>query len=194
MDPSARRHQLLQAARDRFVEKGYHRTKVADIVGAAGVAQGTFYRYFPDKRSIFAALVDGILERLSAGILRVDVDADIEAQVRYNVRNVVGVFTDDPALAQILLSYSGFDPEFFEKVQAFYTRVRVLLHESLAEGQEMGIVRPGDPELYATFIIGGLKQLLVESTRGDLDQQAQALPEAIYALLSTCFLNIPDAS
>jgi hypothetical protein len=38
-----RRQQLIEAGMVVFAEKGYHRTKVSDVVCRAGVAQGTFY-------------------------------------------------------------------------------------------------------------------------------------------------------
>ncbi len=40
---------LLEAGRDVFVARGYHRTRVDDIVAAAGVSHGAFYRYFQSK-------------------------------------------------------------------------------------------------------------------------------------------------
>jgi AcrR family transcriptional regulator len=40
---------LLEAARDVFVSRGYHGTRVDDIVEAAGVSHGAFYRYFKNK-------------------------------------------------------------------------------------------------------------------------------------------------
>ena len=32
-----------------FVDRGYHNTRVDDLVTAAGVSHGAFYRYFPNK-------------------------------------------------------------------------------------------------------------------------------------------------
>jgi AcrR family transcriptional regulator len=40
---------LLEAGRDVFVARGYHRTRVDDVVAAAGVSHGAFYRYFESK-------------------------------------------------------------------------------------------------------------------------------------------------
>jgi AcrR family transcriptional regulator len=40
---------LLAAGHDVFVERGYHNTRVDDLVAAAGVSHGAFYRYFPNK-------------------------------------------------------------------------------------------------------------------------------------------------
>ncbi|WP_459997644.1 TetR/AcrR family transcriptional regulator [Paradesulfitobacterium aromaticivorans] len=53
----ATRQKLLAAAEEIFGTKGYFRTSVVDITIKAGVAQGTFYVYFPGKKDIFEELV-----------------------------------------------------------------------------------------------------------------------------------------
>jgi AcrR family transcriptional regulator len=40
---------LLEAGRDTFAARGYHRTRVDDVVAAAGVSHGAFYHYFDSK-------------------------------------------------------------------------------------------------------------------------------------------------
>lgn len=53
---AARRRVLLDVARRRFVAEGYKKTPVSAIVREAGVAQGTFYLYFPNKQAVLAEL------------------------------------------------------------------------------------------------------------------------------------------
>src|SRR5215831_16798195 len=101
MDKTERRQVLLHAARDVFATKGYHNAKVDDIVASAKVAKGTFYLYFPDKRSVFAELVDGLFSRLTLAILRVDTNGDVEAQIKHNVRAIIAVLLDDREITQI---------------------------------------------------------------------------------------------
>jgi len=48
----------LDAARSCFSRNGFHNTTTADIAKAAGVAQGTFYLYFPTKDDVIVALAD----------------------------------------------------------------------------------------------------------------------------------------
>ena len=48
---------LLDAAEEVFGETSYERASIAEITRRAGVAQGTFYLYFPDKRAVFVELV-----------------------------------------------------------------------------------------------------------------------------------------
>src|SRR3954454_24854323 len=60
-----RRSELLAAARSVFAKKGYEDATVSEIVGRAGVAQGTFYLYFPGKESLAGAFAELFSERLA---------------------------------------------------------------------------------------------------------------------------------
>jgi AcrR family transcriptional regulator len=60
-----RRTQLLHAARTVFAKKGYEEATVSEIVSRAGVAQGTFYLYFPGKESLAGAFAELISERFA---------------------------------------------------------------------------------------------------------------------------------
>src|SRR5438093_10868471 len=59
-----RREQLLDAALAVFSAEGYSSAKVSDIVGRAGVAQGTFYLYFRSKQEVVLALFERFQEAL----------------------------------------------------------------------------------------------------------------------------------
>ncbi|HVK62872.1 MAG TPA: TetR/AcrR family transcriptional regulator [Polyangium sp.] len=194
MDKAERRLELLRAARDVFATKGYHAAKVDDIVARASVAKGTFYLYFPDKRSVFVELVDGLFSRLGAAILTVDTQGDIEAQIKHNIRGIVAVLLDDPALTQLLLSFApGLDPAFAAKIRSFYDGVKTLLRMSLDEGQRLGIVAEGDTSMYATFTVGALKEIFTESTDRGQAWPREQLVEQIFRLLQRGYLRIDRA-
>jgi AcrR family transcriptional regulator len=53
----ATRRAIVEAAEHVFLELSYDRASISEITRRAGVAQGTFYLYFPDKRAAFAELV-----------------------------------------------------------------------------------------------------------------------------------------
>jgi AcrR family transcriptional regulator len=59
---------ILNAAKTCFSEKGYDQVTVRDIIRRTGLASGTFYNYFPDKQSIFSALIDNYMISLNANI------------------------------------------------------------------------------------------------------------------------------
>jgi AcrR family transcriptional regulator len=53
-----RREQLLDAARDAFVETGYHATAMDDIAERAGVSKPVLYQHFPSKLDLYLGLLD----------------------------------------------------------------------------------------------------------------------------------------
>ena len=53
----ATKQALLNAAEQVFGETSFDGASIAEITRRAGVAQGTFYQYFPDKRAAFIELV-----------------------------------------------------------------------------------------------------------------------------------------
>jgi AcrR family transcriptional regulator len=50
------RRKLIDAAKQVFLERGFHGARAEDIAAAAGMSRGTFYIYFPSKNDIFLAL------------------------------------------------------------------------------------------------------------------------------------------
>ncbi len=59
------KEKLINSAIKVFSEKGFFNTKVSDIVGEAGVAQGTFYIYFKSKEEIFFEIVQMVVDQIS---------------------------------------------------------------------------------------------------------------------------------
>ena len=53
----ARPGELLDAALDLFVEKGFAATRVEEVAARAGVSKGTLFLYYPSKDELFKAVV-----------------------------------------------------------------------------------------------------------------------------------------
>src|ERR1700752_575355 len=144
MGKAERRQQILNVARDVFARRGYHNAKIDDIVAAAGVARGTFYLYFQDKRAIFEEIVDRTIARVGMAIVRVDphdVGRSVGDQVRENIRRIVRILLEDRGTTKILLSDAlGVDPSFDRKLLSFYDEMSSLLEESLRDGLAFGVV------------------------------------------------------
>jgi AcrR family transcriptional regulator len=60
------RAKLLDAAVPVLAEKGYHATRVDDIVRMAGVSHGTFYLYFTNKEDLFRTLAERCADEADA--------------------------------------------------------------------------------------------------------------------------------
>ena len=195
MGKAERRQQILAHARDVFARRGYHAAKIDDIVAAAGIARGTFYLYFEDKRAIFEEIVDRTITRLGMAILRVDphdTARSVSAQIRENIRRIVDMLLEDRATTKILLSDAvGVDPAFDRKLLSFYDEIANLLERSLKEGQELGVVVGGDARLLGYLTLGAMKELLFQIVLRGAEYDTQRLVDAIFDFLSGGYLRTP---
>ena len=190
-----RRQQILATARDLFARRGYHQTTIDDIVDEAGVARGTYYLYYEDKRAVFSDLIDRFSQRLTMAIERIvtgDPARPVDEQVRTNIRAIVGVCLAERAMTKILFTdAAGIDAAFDRKLATFYDAVVQLLTESLRDGQTLGIVRDGEPRVLAYLTLGALKELLFQAvTLGLAEESADRLTAQMYEFLARGYLRV----
>lgn len=190
MEPFERRTQILEHAARLFGDRGYHETSISDIIASAGIARGTFYLYFENKRGIFEELVDGLLERLRESIHMVDTSPGAPSarqQLVDNFTRVLELFSEQRDLLSILLkSAVGLDREFDAKLSDFYEKVTDAIESSLRLGQQMGLVRNGDTHIAALIGLGAFKEVLQNLLRREADDNVDlaALAAEVLDVLS----------
>jgi AcrR family transcriptional regulator len=65
--PESKRLAIIDSAADEFANNHYRSASIARIASRAGIAKGSIYQYFEDKRDIFRYLVDlGVQEKMAA--------------------------------------------------------------------------------------------------------------------------------
>jgi len=126
--------ELLDAALDTFVAKGFTAARMEDIAARAGVSKGTIYLYYPSKQAIFEALVRrNIIPKLEgAEAMLVASGAPAEMQLR-SLLEFMGQATADPRVAavpKLVLAEAGNFPE----MARFYRREVVGRGLGLIEG------------------------------------------------------------
>ena len=105
---AANRAAILDAGRDVFAEHGYDGAAVRHIVARTQLAPGTFYNYFPDKESIFRALVEQSIARVREDLRAARREAtDIEQFVGGAYRAYFTAMADDPTMFQLMRRNAG---------------------------------------------------------------------------------------
>lgn len=74
-EDTSKRRQILDWAREVFMELGFDGASMGEIARAAGVSKGTLYVYFTDKTALFEAIVEE--ETRTAVLFSFDPDRDI---------------------------------------------------------------------------------------------------------------------
>lgn len=171
-----RRRAVLDASLRVFSARGYHATRISDLIEEAGIARGTFYLYFESKNAIFHELLDELLDRIRASVDGVETGAGaapLRDQLLVIVRRVLATFHERPELTRLVLrSAPGLDAEIDRKLSAFYEQIHAWLAESLVNAQRLGLARPLDVDAVAWSILGSVKQLVeraIDSRASDAD-------------------------
>jgi AcrR family transcriptional regulator len=158
--------QLIAAAKDVFAKKGYHATTVDDITRAAGVAKGTFYLYFDEKRAIYYEVVRHFLQLVKEVGRSVQQDihdgAAFLSRAQQAARELMRVFVDNRDLARLTYRESmGLDRELEKMIQSFYREIAEVEAENVRLGISLGMFRAVDPLLTAYAHIGMVERVLL---------------------------------
>ncbi|QRV32325.1 TetR family transcriptional regulator [Streptomyces californicus] len=89
------REVLAQAAFQLFLERGFERTTVDDIVARAGVGRRSFFRYFPSKEDAVFPDHESCLAEMTEFLSAVD-DGDPVGAVCDAARIVLRMYADNP--------------------------------------------------------------------------------------------------
>jgi AcrR family transcriptional regulator len=116
-----RREAILDAALAEFSARGFAAARLDDIAGRAGVAKGTLYLYFRDKKTLFKELVRSRLSPLvdairTAAARDLSVQALVEMIVHVFVTEIFGTSRKD--IIALIISEGQRFPELAE----FYYR------------------------------------------------------------------------
>ena len=148
---SVRKEHILAAARKVFKEKGYEGSTVSDIVEAAGVAQGTFYLYFPSKKDVVLSLAEIIIDEM---MLRVQAlskqQLSFEESIRAFVKGVFEVGRRNPDLCRLVhFGAESVSKDFHETTaQALLENMTQMFQQAI----EAGEMQPVNPELTARLL------------------------------------------
>ena len=72
-----RRNEILDAAEELFVTKGYDKTSTNDILDRVGIARGTLYYHFKSKEEILNAMIERINDSLIAKAKMIAADTSV---------------------------------------------------------------------------------------------------------------------
>jgi AcrR family transcriptional regulator len=182
---------LCEAGLRLFVERGLQGVTVDDITQAAGVAKGTFYRYFEDQ----TALVDTLLEPVRRELLD-----GLEACGRAlsEAREVEAMFDAYRAMAasiaSALLQYPGVVRLYLQECRgpAVGARVKVVELARLVSRHAVditekahthGLLRPIRPALSGLAVVGAVERLLLAVLSEEDIGNPLELPDALTTLV-----------
>jgi AcrR family transcriptional regulator len=109
------RRAILDAAQEIFTEMGFGAASIRDVVRRSGLAAGTFYNYFPDKQSVFQAVLEEHTTELRRRLRESRARArDAETIVREGFHTYFSFIVEDLSLFEMLRRNAGTVRELFD--------------------------------------------------------------------------------
>lgn len=173
-----KKEKIIAAAVQVFQEKGIEKTKVSDIVKLAGIAQGTFYLYFPSKLSVMPAIAEVMVEKIMVEVKNdVDENAAISVQLSQIVNAIFRVTKDYREV--LALIYAGLSTDDNLKkwetiYDAFYSWMSEFLTNAKLNGQIRNSVQPErTSKLLIALIEAAAEQIYLYDAVNDEEEKMQ---------------------
>ena len=161
----ARPQELLEAAIDLFVERGYAATRLEDVARRAGVSKGTLYLYFENKEELFKAVVRNnivpVLGEAEVSVAEFDGhSADLLRHLIHALWSRVGA-TKTSGIIKLVMAEAGNFPELARFYQEeVITRGTRTMATMLERGIARGEFRAIDVNLMTQVLVAPMLMLI----------------------------------
>ncbi len=187
---SQTRTRILQAARCLFARKGYEKTTTHDLAQEAGVAEGTLFRYFGNKKAILVEVVTQGWVELLTDLLTELSEMGSYAAVAQVMRRRMRNLHQNASLMRVCFMEAQFHPDLRDRLQSeIITKMMDVTEAFVQTAMDQGIYRPMNPKIVAQvflgmFTIAGFSQETIMNPEASL-QDRQEMAES----LADIFLN-----
>jgi TetR/AcrR family fatty acid metabolism transcriptional regulator len=182
-----KREAILRAAIKVFANRGYFNSKVADIAGEAGIADGTVYLYFRSKDEILHSIFDrAMTEFIHEGRRQL---AEIEDPVE-RIRRIAQLHLEklgaDRNMAIVFQIELRGSTKFMEQFSAAgFGEYLDIIRETISDGQVAGVFRADlKPVVGAKILYGALDEMV---TNWILSKRSYALAPMADEVLKVFF-------
>lgn len=179
--------QILQAALQCFLVKGFHQTSMRDIAQAAGVSLGNLYNHFPGKEAIILAVAAAESEELAPLMQQLASAGGERAQVLTFLQDFHALCRQPEwaTLAVEVLAESARNPAVAEAFAANRRQLQATLAEALQHVAQRERRRPVlAPALQAQVLLDAIESDALRRGLGDADGTDEAsLDLGLLALL-----------
>jgi TetR/AcrR family transcriptional regulator, repressor of fatR-cypB operon len=149
-----KREQIVDAALELFVERGFFGTAVPEIADRAGVGAGTIYRYFDSKE----ALVNAIYRQQKLLFAQIVLDGfPVAATTREQFRALwmrMAKFASEHTDAFVFLELHHHARYLDAESRAVENRMTALFTGVITNAQARGELKAGEPRLFMGLVMG----------------------------------------
>ncbi len=175
-----RRERILESALDVFSRRGYRDASMDEVATESETSKGGLYFHFPNKQTIFVALLDRM-----AALLMTRAEAAIQAEddpvrrIDVALEVVLNTFGSHRRLTRLfLIDAVGAGRELNEKLLEVRREFARMIARHLQDGVDQGAIPPIDVQLAARAWFGAINEVVLNWVlEEDPGQLEASLPE-----------------
>jgi AcrR family transcriptional regulator len=162
-DPKVTRERILDAALQVFSHKGYHDTRMDEIVENSQTSKGAIYFHFPNKERLFLALVDQFADLLERRVREaIEQEPQGMGRVEIALTTCLDTFGRYRRPAKILLVQAvGLGTAFEKKRAEINERFARLIETYLQEAIAIGDISTVDTEVVSHAWMGAIYEVVI---------------------------------
>lgn len=151
----ATRTRIIKAAQKLFARQGYDGTTTRDLAAAAGVAEGTLFRHFANKKAILVEVAtEGWVEILTDLLTELSEMGSYEAVAQVMRRRMLN-FHANADMMRVCFMEAQFHPELRDRVQSEVIDKMTDVAEAFFQtAMDRGIYRQMNPKIVARVFVG----------------------------------------
>ncbi len=159
-----RKYQILDAALEVIVSKGYEGSSMADIVKKSKMSKGAIYWYFKSKKEVYLALVNHWVHHYSPTlnhIIEDDHSASVQLKELFNY--FIKQYESDQTVFKALAEFwalAGRDNDFKEKFDKVYSEFLILIENIIIKGVENNEFKNLDTKIAALSIMVNIESTI----------------------------------
>lgn len=170
--PDVRRRQLLDAATEAILEKGFEAMTVSEVADRAGVGKGTVYLYFDSKLALLVGMQDRYWERMLEVVEKIlDADGSWSESLDRLVDDLVAFGATEVDLYHAL--FHDTPTTGGEPVEDF----TAIVAELLQRGNDAGEFDVAIPDITAQFLVSAFHGTTAQIAHATPKTRKQVVPE-----------------
>ncbi|MBR8830918.1 MAG: hypothetical protein N5P05_000157 [Chroococcopsis gigantea SAG 12.99] len=184
------RTRILRAALHLFAVKGFEGATTKDLAIAAGVAEGTLFRYFPTKKAILIEVAtNGWVDILTDLLTELSEMGSYKAVAQVMRRRVLRM-RENSDLLRVCFIEAQFHPELRDKIQTeVIVKMTDVAEAFFQTAMDKGIYRPMNPKIVAQVFLG---MFAIAGFSNDTVLEPDASPQSLQEMaegIADIFLN-----
>lgn len=159
-----RKYQILDAALEVIVSKGYEGSSMTDIVNKSKMSKGAIYWYYSSKKEVYLALVNHWVHHYSPTLnLIIEDKQPASAQLKELFNYFIKQYETDQKVFKavaVFWSLAGRDNEFKEKFDKVYSEFLTLIEKIIIKGVENKEFKNVDTKITALSIMVNIESTI----------------------------------